>query len=82
MNIFRKKKKKDLFFGLHGEQLWKLVIVQDENMFLNSDTSMQFIAVIVLEITSMQCLFNRNGIRRESRSSAVSASVGCLADVC
>lgn len=84
MNIFQKKKKKRSFFWspMGNSFFGNLWLYKMKNMFLNSDTSMQFIAVIVLEITSTQCLFNRNGVRRESRSSAVSASVGCLADVC
>ena len=85
MNIFQKKKKKGSFFfwSTMGNSFFRNVwLYKMKTTFLNSDTSMQSIAVIVLEITSMRCLFHRNGIRRESRSSAVSASVGYLADVC
>ena len=56
MNIFQGgKKKKDLFFwsttgNIFFRNLW---LYKMKNMFLNSDTSMQSIAVIVLEIIFM-----------------------------
>ena len=55
MNIFQGEKKKDLFFWSTTGNIFfgNLRLYKMKNMFLNSDTSMQSIAVIVLEIIFM-----------------------------